>query len=50
VLSVLVDAHRASAEADRDYFSEVHCLQHLGNATAAAEALKELLEGKAIGN
>jgi hypothetical protein len=49
VLGVLVEVHRATPEADRNYFSELNCLQHLDNAPAAAAALKELLHGRGQG-
>ena len=46
VLEILVEVHRAMPEEERDYAAEVHCLQQLDNAPAAAEALKRLLSGE----
>ena len=33
-------------DSERDYASEVHCLQQLDNAAATGETLKTLLQGK----
>ena len=45
VLGVLVELHQAMPDGERDYASEVHCLQQLDNAAAAGETLKTLLSG-----
>jgi len=45
VLSILVEVHQTMSDEDRDFAAELHCLQQLDNAPAAAKALKSLLKG-----
>ena len=45
VVSILVEVHQMMPDDVRDYASELHCLQQLDNASAAAAVLKTLLQG-----
>ena len=40
-----MEVHRSMPEDSRDYAAELHCLQQLDDAVAAAKVLKSLLQG-----